>query len=54
MSLGSVEQLVSDAIQRNNRFRVIDHVISSSEVVSAVRKAQPDVAVISTRLRWRF
>jgi hypothetical protein len=43
--------LVSDAIQRNNRFRVIDHVTSSSEVVSAVRKAQPDVAVISARLQ---
>ena len=51
MSLGSVEQLVSDAIQRNNRFRVIDHVTSSSEVVSAVRKAQPDLAVISARLQ---
>jgi two-component system, NarL family, nitrate/nitrite response regulator NarL len=44
-------QLVSDAIQRHSRFRVIGHVTSSSEVVSAVRNAQPDVAVISARLQ---
>jgi DNA-binding NarL/FixJ family response regulator len=44
-------QLVSDAIQRNGRFRVIGHAISSNEIVSAVRDAQPDVAVISARLQ---
>jgi len=44
-------QLVSDAIQRHSHFRVIGHVTSSSEVVSAVRNAQPDVAVISARLQ---
>jgi two-component system nitrate/nitrite response regulator NarL len=44
-------QLVSDAIQRHSHFRVIGHVTSSSEVISAVRNAQPDVAVISARLR---
>ncbi len=44
-------QLVSDAIQRHSRFRVMDLVTSSSEVVSAVRDAQPDVAVISARLQ---
>jgi len=44
-------QLVSDAIQRHSRFRVIGHVTNSSELVSAVRNAQPDVAVISARLQ---
>jgi two-component system, NarL family, nitrate/nitrite response regulator NarL len=44
-------QLVSDAIQRHSHFRVIGHVTTSSEVVSAVRNAQPDVAVISARLQ---
>ena len=44
-------QLVSDAIQRHGRFRVIGRVTSSSEVVSVVRHAQPDVAVISARLQ---
>src|ERR1700732_724667 len=44
-------QLVSDAMQRHSHFRVIGHVTSSSEVVSAVRNAQPDVAVISARLQ---
>jgi two-component system nitrate/nitrite response regulator NarL len=44
-------QLVSDAIQRHSHFRVIGHVTSSSEVVSAVRNAQPDVAMISARLQ---
>jgi DNA-binding NarL/FixJ family response regulator len=44
-------QLVSDAIQRHNNFRVIGRVVCSSEIVSAVRKAQPDVTVISARLQ---
>jgi two-component system, NarL family, nitrate/nitrite response regulator NarL len=44
-------QLVSEAIQRHNHFRVIDRVVSSSQTISAVRKAQPDVAVISARLQ---
>jgi two-component system, NarL family, nitrate/nitrite response regulator NarL len=44
-------QLVSDAIQRHNHFRVIGRATSSSEIVSAVRKVQPDVAVISARLQ---
>jgi DNA-binding NarL/FixJ family response regulator len=44
-------QLVSDAIQRHGHFRVIGHVTSSTEVVSAVRNTQPDVAVISARLQ---
>jgi DNA-binding NarL/FixJ family response regulator len=43
-------QLVSDAIQRHGHFRVIGQVTSSTEAVSAVRFAQPDVAVISARL----
>jgi len=44
-------QLVSDAIRRDGRFRVIGHAISSNEIVTAVRNAQPDVAVISARLQ---
>jgi DNA-binding NarL/FixJ family response regulator len=44
-------QLVSDAIQRHGRFRVIGHLTSSSEIISAVRNQQPDVAVISARLQ---
>ena len=44
-------QLVSEAIQRHTHFRVIDRVVSSSETISAVRRAQPDVAVISARLQ---
>lgn len=44
-------QLVSEAIQRHNHFRVIDRVVSSSQTIAAVRKAQPDVAVISARLQ---
>jgi two-component system, NarL family, nitrate/nitrite response regulator NarL len=44
-------QLVSEAIQRHNHFRVIGRVFSSNEIVSAVRKSQPDVTVISARLQ---
>lgn len=44
-------QLVSEAIQRHHHFRVVDRVVSSSETISAVRRTQPDVAVISARLQ---
>lgn len=44
-------QLVSDAISRHSRFRVIGHVTSSSEAVAVISNAQPDVAVISARLQ---
>lgn len=44
-------QLVSDAIQRQSRFRVIGNVTRSSEVVSSLRSSRPDVAVISARLQ---
>lgn len=44
-------QLVSQAIQRHNHFRVIGRVFNSSEIISAVRQFQPDVAVISARLQ---
>ena len=44
-------QLVSEAIQRHTQFRVIDRVVNSSDAISAVRRFQPDVAVISARLQ---
>lgn len=44
-------QLVSEAIQRHNRFRVIGRAVSSDDTISAVCKAQPDVALISARLQ---
>jgi DNA-binding NarL/FixJ family response regulator len=44
-------QLVSDAIQQDKHFRVVGRATNSSEVVSAVHKLQPDVAVISARLQ---
>lgn len=44
-------QLMSDAIQRHSRFRVIGNVTRSSEVVSSLRSSPPDVAVISARLQ---
>lgn len=44
-------QLISEAIQRHNSFRVISHAISSSDTIAAIRKAQPDVALISVRLQ---
>jgi chemotaxis response regulator CheB len=44
-------QLISEAIQRHNNLRVISHAVSSSDTISAVRKAQPDVALISVRLQ---
>ncbi len=44
-------QLLADAIQRHNNFRVIGCATSAAEIISAVAKGQPDVAVISVRLR---
>ncbi len=44
-------QLLSEAVQRQNHFRVIGVATSSSEVISAVRKVPPDIAVISARLQ---
>ena len=44
-------QLVSDAIESHNRFRVIGCATSSAGIISGVRKAQPKVVVISTRLQ---
>jgi DNA-binding NarL/FixJ family response regulator len=44
-------QLISEAIQRDNNLRVIGQAVSSSDTISAVRKAQPDVALISSRLQ---
>jgi DNA-binding NarL/FixJ family response regulator len=44
-------QLVSEAIQRHNHFRVIGRVVSSGDTISAVCRVQPDVALISARLQ---
>lgn len=44
-------QLVSDAIRKHNHLRVIASALSSSEIVSVVRKQQPDVALISVDLQ---
>lgn len=44
-------QLVSDAIESRNRFRVIGCATSSEGIISEVRKAQPEVVVISARLQ---
>ena len=44
-------QLISQAIHRHNNLRVISHAVSSSDAISAVRKSQPDVALISVRLQ---
>jgi DNA-binding NarL/FixJ family response regulator len=44
-------QLLSEAIQRRNHFRVIGRVTSSVDAISTVRKTQPDVALISARLQ---
>ena len=43
-------QLLADAIQRHNNFRVVARASSCPEVLSAVREIKPDVAVISARL----
>jgi two-component system nitrate/nitrite response regulator NarL len=44
-------QLLADAIQRHNNFRVVARASSCSEVISAVSQIKPDVAVISARLQ---
>ena len=44
-------QLLTNAIQRYNYFRVIGCATSVTEIVSAIDKGQPDVAVISVRLQ---
>jgi two-component system nitrate/nitrite response regulator NarL len=44
-------QLVTDAIERHDRFRVIGRATSSSEIVATVRELQPKVVVISARLQ---
>ena len=43
-------QLLSEAIQRDSRFRVIGRVVTSRDILGAVHKDEPDVAVISSRL----
>jgi DNA-binding NarL/FixJ family response regulator len=44
-------QLVSEAIQRHSQFRVIGRATTTNEVIAAVRKAEPEIAVISARLQ---
>lgn len=44
-------QLLASAIARNNGFRVVDFASGSDEVIAAVCAHQPDMAVISARLR---
>ena len=44
-------QLLMDAIQRSNHFRVVGSAIAREEVLSLVRKEQPDIALISSRLQ---
>ena len=44
-------QLLIDTIQRRNRFRVVGFATAREEVLSNVRKLQPDIAVISSRLQ---
>jgi two-component system, NarL family, nitrate/nitrite response regulator NarL len=43
-------QLLAEAIQRDNHCRVIGYATSSGEIMAAVQKYEPDVAVISVRL----
>ena len=43
--------LVSEAIQRHTHVQVIGRVLNSTDTISAVRSAQPDVALISARLQ---
>jgi DNA-binding NarL/FixJ family response regulator len=43
-------QLLADAIQRHNNFRVVARASSCPEAISAVRETKPDVSVISARL----
>lgn len=44
-------QLLATALQRYGSFRVIDCVTNTAEARSAIHKNQPDIALISTRLR---
>jgi DNA-binding NarL/FixJ family response regulator len=44
-------QLLADTIQRRNHFRVVGSATTREEVISAVRKLHPDIAVISSRLQ---
>jgi DNA-binding NarL/FixJ family response regulator len=44
-------QLLIDTIQRRNHFRVVGFATAREEVLSIVRKLQPDIAVISSRLQ---
>ncbi len=44
-------QLLADTIQRHNHFRVVASATARKEVIYAVRKLQPDIAVISARLQ---
>jgi DNA-binding NarL/FixJ family response regulator len=44
-------QLLADTIQRHNHFRVVASATTRSEIVSAVNKLQPSVALISSRLQ---
>ena len=44
-------QLLTDAIQRKSRIRVIACATSCAELISMVRENQPDLALVSTRLQ---
>ena len=44
-------QLLAEAIQRRHNFRVIGCATSATEIISAVAKSQPELAVISVRLQ---
>jgi two-component system nitrate/nitrite response regulator NarL len=43
-------QLLSKAIQRDSRFRVIGRVVTSGDTIAAVHKDEPDIVIISSRL----
>lgn len=43
-------QLLADKIQRHSHLRVVGSATTRQEVISAVRKLQPDIAVINSRL----
>jgi DNA-binding NarL/FixJ family response regulator len=44
-------QLLADTIQRRNHFRVVGSATTREEVISAVGKLHPDIAIISSRLQ---
>jgi DNA-binding NarL/FixJ family response regulator len=44
-------QLLADAMQRHSRFQVIGCVTSNTEASAALRKHQPEIALISVRLQ---